>query len=170
MQQGELQKAVESFVEALKIYPDDEDAKVNLEIALQLMEQMPPPTPQPSDTDDQQEREDQQDTNDQQDDTDAQSADNDTGPDEHQDQVTPTATPESDTESSTELEQDTPTATPASAPPEEQDFHPTPEPSQDGVMSQREAERLLDAQLQDEMEILRRLHQLPQATDIEKKW
>ena len=39
-------------------------------------------------------------------------------------------------------------------------------------MTQQEAERLLDAQEEDEMEVLRRLHQLPMVRDreIEKDW
>lgn len=178
MQKGELKKAAESYIESLKLNPDDEDAKVNLEMILNMLAGMPTPTPEPSEGND--------DTSD---------AESNTTP-------TPDAeqTPESDAEQTPEPdpEQDrsdmfgTPTPPPESQPQTDPDIEPTPtatgspemettsgqesptpqQPPADGIMSQSDAERLLDTLEEDEMTILKRLHQLPSPEDsnIEKDW
>lgn len=171
MKGGDLQGAVESFVEALKINPDDEDAKVNLEMALQMLQQMPTPTPQQQQ-------------------------------DQDQDQPKPSGTPEGPTSTpdpeQTQQQQDqtsevtsTPTAAITPTPQANADSVPSPTPSgspsasmepqpeetamptpEDGMMSVSEAERLLDAQEEEEMDVRKKFHQLPSVKDrvIEKDW
>jgi Ca-activated chloride channel homolog len=154
MQQGHLQKAAESFIEALKVNPADEDSKINLESVLRLMEQMPTPTPAPQEMPNEDQDSDDDKQGDQEEQTDDLSTDSEQPNDVDQDHDMPTETPTPD----------------ISSPPETENDMPTPTPLPDGLMSRPEAERLLDAQQQEEMDVLRRLHQLPQATDIEKRW
>lgn len=179
LQSGDLEKAAESFIETLKIDPDDEDAKINLEMVLDVLSELPTPTPEMSDTEDESDSPDttptpdmeqtSDDDQEQKPDTDQEQSDSDI-----EDETTPTPEAEPAVDPDNE-----PTPTPTESPPETQEHPseqatPTPEeePQQDGIMSQVEAERLLDALEQDEMNILKKLHQLPPSDDrhIEKDW
>ncbi|MBN1878996.1 tetratricopeptide repeat protein [bacterium] len=169
MQNKDLPGAMESFIEALKANPDDQDAKANLEMALQLMQQMPTPTPQPN-----------QDRN--QDDQQSTGTPGTTTPEPDQTakpddsssdgESTPTATMTPQAQSDINSE---PTPTPSgipspeTAPQAQETAQPEPE---EGKMSVSEAERLLDAQEEEEMDVRRRFHQLPRPDDktIEKDW
>ncbi|MCD4655690.1 tetratricopeptide repeat protein [bacterium] len=142
LQSNDPAAAAESFTESLKLNPEDEDAKVNLEIALQILQQMPTPSPQPQENQENQDGEDQQDDQ------------------NNQPTPTPSGTGSPEPESQQQPEESSPTP------------QPSPSPVEEGKMTQQEAERLLDAQEEDEMEVLRRLHQLPMVRDreIEKDW
>jgi len=159
---GNPEEAVKSFVEALKSDPRDSDAKINLEYARKMMEQMQNQTPPP-----------------QQQDGDNQESD------ENQKQ-TPQPTPQESTPSPDECTSNennqsgtpTPTQTPEggaqqeSQPESGDNSSPPPEPVQAGQMSPEEAQRLLDALEEEEMEVLKRFHQLPRPDDrkIDKDW
>ncbi|MEA3409896.1 MAG: tetratricopeptide repeat protein, partial [Candidatus Eisenbacteria bacterium] len=64
LQAGQIDTAVEAFKGALKLNPDDQDAKHNLEVALELLEQQ---QQEQQDQDEQQNQDEQQDQDDQQD-------------------------------------------------------------------------------------------------------
>ncbi len=177
MQSGELDKAAESFIGALKIDPDDEDAKVNLEMVLDVLAEMPTPTPEMSEGDDESKSPDSTPTPDMEQTPDAdqeQTSDTDQTQDDNDSDEETTPTPEVQpvVDSESELTP-TPTESPEAQEHLPEQATPTPEEShQDGIMSQSEAERLLDAQEEDEMSILKKLHQLPSPDDrnIEKDW
>jgi Ca-activated chloride channel homolog len=184
MQKGDLEKAAESFVESLKLNPNDEDAKVNLEMILNMLARMPTPTPEPSEGSDDSSNPESDTTPtpdaEQTPETDADQtpetdADQTPDPEQERNDTGGTATPEPEYQSQTDPDiEPTPTVTgsPAGENSSGQES-PTPQqPPADGIMSQSEAERLLDALEEDEMSILKRLHQLPSPEDqnIEKDW
>ncbi len=152
------QTAVNSFQKSLALAPQDEDAKVNLEMALKMLQQMPTPTPQSQENQDGE-----QDS----------SQTPEPQPSPGLETPTPSGTPESES-SQTEQSESTPEATPTSSEETSMDDteqKPTPEPQQEGEMSEEEATRLLDAMEDEEMEVLKKFHQLPQPErELDKDW
>ncbi len=158
---GNPEEALNAFKEALKTDPRDEDAKVNLEFARQMLNQMQTQTPQP--------QEQQQDGENQESDEEKQQT-----PQASPQPTTPTPQESSD---SSHAQTPTPTQTPPdsrdeSQPQSQDESVATPEPVQEGQMSPEEAERLLDALEEEELEVLKRFHQLPQPNErqIDKDW
>ena len=166
LQSGQVGEAVKSFSETLKLRPDDMDAKTNLEIALML----PTPTP-PPDQNQQQDNQEQQENQEQdQDQEQSQDQENkDQGESQEDQQAQPTATPTQSPESQENQQQEQKDQEQKE---QEQEQETSPQPVEEGKMSRSEAERLLDAQEEDEMEVLKRFHQLPPTDErkIEKDW
>lgn len=157
---GDHAGAAESFIETLRIDPENMDAKVNLELANLMLQQMPSPTPQQQQSD-QENQENQENQTPQPDST----------------PPAPSPSPGKDQQDQQDDSQATVTPTPGSQgqPPEESQGTPTPqqsEPVEAGSMSPEEAERLLDALEEEELEVLKRFHQLPKVDerDVEKDW
>ena len=163
MNMGRMNEAIQSFKESLLLNPQDEDAKVNLEIARKMVEMMPSPTPPQQN----------------------QQSDENSEDDSQEEGTPPPQTPNPSPNASTPQPQSAPAASPTPQPsPESSESagaeagEPTPTPGQmpeeveEGMMSQAEAERLLDALEEDEMEVLKRFHRLPEVDekDIEKDW
>lgn len=170
---GDPATAVESFKESLKLNPNDLDSKTNLEIALNVLQQMPTPTPpqnqdQNQDNSDEQQQQDNQQNQDGQQNQDSQQTDTEPSP-------TPTGTPAAEPQQQSGEQEPSPTPESSNDSKQEQSDSSADQqeqPVEEGKMSPQEAERLLDAQEEKEMEVLQRFHQLPPVKDrtIEKDW
>lgn len=170
LSKGDAAKAVDSFRKSLIANPHDEDAKANLEMALKMKEQQPSQPPQP------------QEGSPQPDESGSPSPTPETSPSPEQ------QTPQSDGSpqpQETQSESDSQTPTPQSAgqtqptpSPSDQTPAPAPqpastaEPPKDGEMDKAEAERLLDLMETEELEVLKRFHQLPEVDErnVDKDW
>ena len=165
---GDFKEAEESFKKALMANPADEEAKTNLELT-QLMAKMQTitPTPPPQQN---------QDNNDEQDQDQQQTP----SPSTPSPSTPEPSTPQPQTPQPQPQETPTPPNTPQSASGSEAQPtmmpSPTPENTQPqiqaGEMSRQEAERLLDASEEEEFEVLKRFHMLPEVDekDVEKDW
>ena len=176
--EAKLQKyenALNSFKTSLKLDPNDEDAKANLELVRKYL-QMQQMTPQPQQQQDKNQEND-QDQNDEEQSN--QSENRQQNQDQNQSQSTASPTPQNNEErNQNSNDAKTPTPTPSaqtqpvqtSAPAENKT--PSPQPQmEEGKMSEQEAQRILDAMEEEEMEVLKRFHQLPQPEGrIEKDW
>jgi len=174
MEAGDPASAVTSFTDSLKLQPDNLDAKANLEMALRMLQQMPSPTPQSRDGDQKENQdEDKEEKKEEEQKQQEKKEQDDTRDDRGEPTPTPTGTVSPGARSQAR-EDATATPTPQRTPsPQAQPRQGrTPEPVEEGKMSQSEAVRLLDAQEEEEMEVLKRFHQLPPADDrdIEKDW
>jgi Ca-activated chloride channel homolog len=181
---GKYQDAVESFENALLANPSDPDAKVNLEMAKKML-QMQTQTPQAQQTQ-------QNDQNQTQPPSQETPTPNPETPSPQQTGSQEEKKQEESQETQTQSENQT--QTPSSASQQSQEATPTPQASQtagaqassgdqtqtpepeetpvEGQMSAQEAARLLDAMEDQEMEVLKRFHQLPESEErhVEKDW
>jgi Ca-activated chloride channel family protein len=128
LQGGKIEEAISAYIEALKLNPDDEDAKYNLELARRMLNQMQ--QSQPEQSPDQQEKE-------QQEERDSQEEQQQQEQEQQEQQES-----EQQEQEQQELEQ--------------------------RQMTQEEAERLLNALLQDEQEALKEVKKV-EATDRPKR-
>ncbi len=179
---GDAAQAAESFRKALMANPHDEDAKANLEIARKMMDEQQQ-TPQPQ----------QGSPNPQEDQTPSPEASPSPQESQSSEEQTPQPgeSPQAEqtpqTEASPQPQQAGQPATPTPLPGAMTQPTPTPgdqtpaaqpqpagtaEPPEDGKMDKVEAERLLDLMETEELEVLKRFHQLPEVDErnVEKDW
>lgn len=164
--QGSLPEAIENYRHALRLNPDDEDAKHNLELAmLQLLQNPPQQQQQQEDQEDQEEDQEQPtpeqtQTGEQQQTPTPQEGEQDQQ-DQQQDDSTPTPQPA--------FEQGTETPTPSEQQQSEQDQQgePTETPT---PVDREQFERLLDRLDQKELEIRKKLQGTPPPIHVEKDW
>jgi len=151
LQAGQIDTAVEAFKGALKLNPDDQDAKHNLEVALELLEQQEQEQQEQQDQDEQGEEDEDQDQENQDQDQDEQGEENQ----EQQDQQDQD---EQDQESQDQQDQ------------ENQDEQG--EDQQEQAMSQEEAERLLDAieAAEEELQAELRAAKAGKREKVDKDW
>ncbi|MBN1550123.1 tetratricopeptide repeat protein [bacterium] len=161
MKNGELQEAADSFWKALTIKPDDLDTKTNLELTNIMLDMMPSPTPQITPQPQSNEYSNQ--------------TPQPQTPQPDQTQPTPQMTPQTQPQS-TNLPDTTPSMTPTPQSSLSSNETPIPQPTsqsvKEGEMNPDEAERLLDAIEEEELEVLRKFHQLPEVDprDVDKDW
>jgi len=153
---GQLEPAIESYKQALRSDPEDEDAKHNLELALQMLEQ------QQQDQQDQEDQQDQQDEQDQQDQQDQQEQQDEQDQQDQQDQQDEQDQEDQQDQQGGQDEQDQQ---------EQQEQHDQPNQEEQG-MSAEDAARLLDAVEQAERELQAELRaaKAKKRTRVEKDW
>ncbi|MBN1297020.1 hypothetical protein JXA80_09580 [bacterium] len=164
LMRNEPAAAVQSFIDSLRIQPENEDAKANLEMALRMLRDLPTPTPQSQQQQSQEGAPDDSSNEEETAPTPTPSGSPEAPPPSPEPQSEPSATPSPESgDPSASAPGATVTPTPQSA---------EAQPVQEGKMSPEEAERLLDAQEEEEMEVLKRFHMLPPPAEreIEKDW
>ncbi len=152
LQAGQMDTAVEAFKGALKLNPDDQDAKHNLEVALELLEQQEQEQQEQDQQQDEQEGEDQQDQDEQNQDQEEQDQNEQDQDQENRDQDEQQG---EDRQEQDQQEQDQ----------QEQD-------QQEQAMSQEEAERLLDAieAAEEELQAELRAARAGKREKVDKDW
>ena len=164
LQAGQMDTAVEAFKGALKLNPDDQDAKHNLEVALKLLEQQQEQQQDQQDGEDQ-ENENQEDQNEQ--DQDKQEQQEQDGEDEqNQDQD------EQDQEDQEQNQQDQEQNQQDQDEQEQQGQDEQGQDQQGQAMSQEEAERLLDAigDAEEELQAKLRAAKAGKREKVDKDW
>lgn len=153
-----LEGAVEAYKQALRLNPDDEDAKFNLELALRQLEQ---------DTSSQQSDQEQQ----QQEQPDSNGTDQEQQQDQRQEN--PDTTGQNQNQDQNQPKPDTSDGQPPpedAQPQEDPGEQESPQPQQVG-MTKEDAERLLDALRDQELDVQRkRLQKVAQPVTVEKDW
>ncbi len=178
MNAGKVREAAGLFKRALKLNPEDEDAKINLELAQRMLEQMPSQTPQPRDNQSTPQPSPQ--ASPQPSPQASPQPSPQASPKDSQPSPRPNATPSPlpsprARPEAQESPSPSPSPTPMGAPQTPQPAAQTtqePSPVPTGMMSATEAARLLDALEEDEMEVLKRFHQLPPVDEknVDKDW
>ncbi len=150
LQAGQIDTAVEAFKGALKLNPDDQDAKHNLEVALELLEQQQEEQQGEDQQDQDQRDQDEQDQDEQQD-------EDQRDQDEQQDQD---QQDQDDQEGEDQQGED------------QQDQDQQDQDQQDQAMSQEEAERLLDAveAAEEELQAKLRAARAGKREKVDKDW
>lgn len=160
---GDLEAAIESFKQSLRLNPDDEDAKYNLELALEMLRQQ-----QSSQQENQEQEQDQQ----QEQPDSGESDQSDSGEEGEQEQK---ERDESDSGDSREPEQQETGEDAGSQESGQEIAPPKPEEGEEGIaqpMSKEDAERLLDAVEQAERELQAELRraQAKKRVKVDKDW
>ncbi len=156
LQAGQVDTAVEAFKGALKLNPDDQDAKHNLEVALELLEQQEQEQQEQDQQQDEQKGEDQQEQQDQDEENQDQEEQDQSEQDQQQDEQEGEDRQEQD-----EQEQD-----------EQQGEDQQEQDQQEQAMSQEEAERLLDAieAAEEELQAELRAAKAGKREKVDKDW
>ena len=157
LQAGQIDTAVEAFKGALKLNPDDQDAKHNLEVALELLEQQE--QDQQQDQQDEQEGEDQQDEQEGEDQQDQENQDQ--NQDQQQDQDDQDQQQDEDGQQGEDQQEQ-----------DQQEQDQQEQDQQGQAMSQEEAERLLDAieAAEEELQAELRAARAGKREKVDKDW
>ena len=156
--QQQLEPALDAYKQALRRDPTDADAKHNLELAIEQLQQQEQQQPQDGDDQDQQEQQDQpeQDQQEQQDRQDASSSEDQNQEDSKDQQDEP-----QDGSQDRPDEQD---------PTPENEAEPPPAENGPGELSREEAERLLDAIAEDPSQVQRQRRSTTPTRPVRRPW